>query len=309
MAMRKKMSGFSKLDKQLVKRKQEQLLSRYCSLGEKGEGPQFLMSESDWGVSRNGGRPGARFAPQAILHCLGKMVAHTDLSWQAHSISLGGREREDFSKAQEDSCQMISKHLRSRHLTVHLGGGHDHIYPLLMALEKGGGQKITVLNIDAHCDTRPDPLPHSGTPFRQFDHMTKTEFKLIQLGIHRYANTQETLAPLKKGKMIIHEGKNLPRDFSSMGKFLEETLKVDTETDYVISLDCDALSSAFMEGVSAVNPEGMNWQQVRGIFHWAYTALPPTRTLYGLYEYNPVYDNLSEKGAKALAALIYETCF
>ena len=303
------MSGFSELDKQLVKRKQEQMASRRCASGERVEGLQFLMAESDWGVSRNGGRPGARFAPQAILHCLGKMVAHTDLRWQAHSVSLGDREREDFSRAQEDSSQIILNHLHPQHFTVHLGGGHDHIFPLLIALEKGGSQKITVLNIDAHCDTRPDLLPHSGTPFRQFDHITKAEFKLIQLGIHRYANTQETLAPLKRGKMIVHEGKNLPQDFPSMEKLLEKTVEVDTDTVYVISLDCDALSSALMEGVSAVNPEGMNWQQVRGIFHWARTALPRDQALYGLYEYNPVYDNLSQKGAKALAALIYETCF
>jgi formiminoglutamase len=50
---------------------------------------------------------------------------------------------------------------------IHLGGGHDHVYPLLKAIETKY-KKIIILNIDPHCDTRESEHNHSGTPFRQF---------------------------------------------------------------------------------------------------------------------------------------------
>ena len=59
-----------------------------------------------------------------------------------------------------------------------------------------------------------------------------------------------------------------------------------------------------MEAVSAVNPEGLPMQRVRDIFAF-YQDLPQQKKIYGIYEYNPVFDNLSCKGARTLAALIY----
>ena len=176
-------------------------------------------------------------------------------------------------------------------------------------MEKSGAKRFVIVNIDAHCDTRPEPLPHSGTPFRQFDGETSLDFDLIQLGIHPYANTEATLAPLKRGRMDIYGVGELPSEGPSMKTFLDDTVPIHPDAHYIVSLDCDALSSSIMEGVSAVNHDGLEFGQVSAIFRWAKEHLPQERTSYGIYEYNPIYDNLSQKGARALAALIYEVAF
>ena len=269
---------------------------------DRGGQVQFLLSESDWGVVRNGGRMGARFGPRAILACLQKMaVPEKRTTFEVHSIGQAQLEKTNFEHAQEKSSEAISALIQnsSPHHRIQLGGGHDHIYPLLKGLEASGAKKILVLNLDAHCDTRPDPLAHSGTPFRQFAQETKGNFTLIQWGILPYANTSQTLHPLERGEMIILE------DWSSVESALSQHASEDTHV--IISLDCDVMASSVMEAVSAVNHEGVSATAIQNIFHWTQSHL--SGALYGIYEYNPVYDNLSQKGARALAALIYRTFF
>lgn len=300
------MNYFGEVEQQLAKRKGESLAAQRVP----GEGAvQFLLSPSDGGVIRNGGRSGARFAPQAILHCLSKMPFHCSHPWEAHDVVDGEGEKANFNASQLKSSEIIAKLLPFRRSRAQLGGGHDHIYPLLKALEKFGQRKLVVVNIDAHCDTRPDTLAHSGTPFRQFDQETARDFELIQLGIHPYANTLATLAPLRRGQMTVHRPQDLPESRLRMVKYLQDTIQVDPNAHYVLSLDCDALCASIMEGVSAVNHQGLTAPQVQGIFQWAKALLPPTRITYGIYEYNPVYDNLSQKGARFLAALLYNAFF
>jgi formiminoglutamase len=72
----------------------------------------------------------------------------------------------------------------------------------------------------------------------------------------------------------------------------------------ILSLDADALNAAYMEGVSAVNPRGLSLEVVSDIFDF-YFKLDTEKKYCGIYEYNPLYDNLSAKGARILASLIY----
>lgn len=246
---------------------------------------------------------GARFGPRAILSCLQKMaLSEKELTWEAHSVSEASLEKNNFKQAQNQSAQTITSHLKKStpKYRIQLGGGHDHIYPLLKAIEASGIQKILVINLDAHCDTRQDSLSHSGTPFRQFAKETKTDFTLIQMGILPYANTTQTISPLENGKMVTLEPHTPPESI------LKEN-PPSQDTHIIISLDCDVLPASIMEGVSAVNHEGVEMTQIQKIFRWSRSYLP--QTTYGIYEYNPVYDNLSEKGARALSALIYRTFF
>ena len=125
------MSRFLDVENQLAGRKGQALISRR---GREGRKVRFFLAESDRGVARNGGRRGARFAPRAILHCLGKMAPHTPLSWQSHPISDGPGEEIDFVKAQGESTRMMADLLEDFRLEglpvapiFHLGGGHPTI--------------------------------------------------------------------------------------------------------------------------------------------------------------------------------------
>jgi formiminoglutamase len=267
----------------------------------------FLKSSSDVGVQRNGGRNGARFAPQSFLSYFKKLTIRPELAKKTfQEIEVGSEieEESDFHQAQKSEAKRIGQKIKTSGASFicHLGGGHDHIYPLLTALGQEY-KKIIVVNIDAHADTRTDTDFHSGTPFRQFADEYAGEFHLYQVGLLEFANSASTLAPLKKGQCKIlwrHELNKLP-DF-----FLELTKHIDKETAVVFSLDADALNGAEMPGVSAVNGNGLTRNELNHIWK-LYRQLPFShQPIVGFYELNPVYDTLSMLSMRTLGTFLYE---
>lgn len=84
------------------------------------------------------GRNGARFAPQSFLSVFKKLSVtegNRGYTFFEQEVALPLEECEDFPKAQNQQAQRILKVLKAHpHSRVcHLGGGHDHIYPLTMA--------------------------------------------------------------------------------------------------------------------------------------------------------------------------------
>lgn len=263
-------------------------------------------SGSDIGVRRNQGRNGARFAPDAILSCFGKLNNHLKHKQISHlKVASQNEERLNFEQAQITEAKLIQNLLKGDSTIIQLGGGHDHIFPLLYAL-KSFERDIVVINIDAHHDTRRDQLKHSGTPFRDFDQVASQGFGLLQLGIHDYANSKETMSPLEHGfqkSFSVQELEKKP--LTDILKLFKQELpfQVTKQTIVILSLDCDALSSGIMPGVSAVNHNGISQQLLMSVLETVLTEFPQTHL--GIYEYNPVYDDLSQRGARLLAALIY----
>lgn len=263
----------------------------------------ILTSPSDLGVCRNGGRRGAKYAPEAIWSVLKKMAVHNDFPLGTSEVSDALLEIKDFDKAQIKSTEKIKKvlELKSFKKLVHIGGGHDHIYPLLNALN---GKRLKILNIDAHCDTRVDTIAHSGTPFRQFDQVAMSSFALHQLAIHPYSNAKATLKSLNKGRMDITYTSDLKKH-ASLTQWASKHLKFDGDEFFILSLDCDAINASQMQAVSSVNPNGVFVEDLLELIK----MLKEKIHAFGIYEYNPVYDDLSQKGAKAIAAMIYEYLF
>lgn len=261
----------------------------------------IIESGDDLGVVRNLGRKGSRYAPRVILNHLKKFSLPAKnpkiLTYQAQS-SL-----DDFNARQNENAKLIT-HALEKHpnKVVHLGGGHDHIYPLLKAIDKKN-IKINILNIDAHLDTRVDPIAHSGTPFRQFLNEAKSNFKIFQTGIHEFANSKSTKSDLGPNisvqtfKDLSGETHFFTKKSQSISHFIHQ------ECDYlIISLDADAIDASAMEAVSAVNPAGIPVSFVNQIL--SEIKGTTAKTVFGIYEYNPLFDNLSSKGAKTLSYLI-----
>ena len=180
----------------------------------------FILSESDLGVIRNGGRRGAAFGPKALINTLKKMSSHRSkvngLKSIRNHLSCG-----PFIDQQSEDTNSISQLMGivSNANIWHLGGGHDHIYPLLKAINTTD-KKIIVINIDAHLDTRTDKEFHSGTPFRQFANEVDGDFKLFQLGIHDFANDQSNYEPIHQSEMEIYTVSQLRKETSN---FTHET--------------------------------------------------------------------------------------
>lgn len=265
----------------------------------------LLLSQSDLGVVRNGGRRGSAYGPKAILNTLLKMTAHKQRASAYKSIREQNSSK-SFNDQQAEDIATISKVAKETEANLwHLGGGHDHIYPFLKAIDSTS-KNILVINLDAHLDTRVDPLFHSGTPFRQFANEAKGHFKIIQLGIHDFANEESNYKELKNSEMEVYTVSQLRREtsnYTTTAQFLDTLTKNYSGYTIVLSLDCDAISSESMEAVSAVNHNGLQISFVRDIFSWYY-SLPQARKFCGIYEYNPIFDNLSSKGSRTIASLI-----
>lgn len=272
----------------------------------------FLMASDDEGVVRNLGRKGARFAPEAIVNTFKKMNNHFDYKHTIFAKEVFNNESETFEGKQIESSKLINE-LTKDHLKkniVHIGGGHDHAYPFLKSLELNPKIKnILILNIDAHCDTRIDDFHHSGTPFRNFTDESKKNINLKQIGIHKFANSKSTLAPIKSGKEEHYylpdlrvESDNFSNVHDSF--FQDLGFELDDDTFVYLSLDCDAIESSVMEAVSAVNHDGLPLRYIELLINHIKNFNCPMA--FGLYEYNPIFDNLSQKGARALCSLIYK---
>ncbi len=250
---------------------------------------------TDIGVARNGGRRGARFGAHAVLASFQKLTLpqNQTVLWSETVAAPLLLDDLNFSEAQQRESKNINLDLEKIH--IHLGGGHDHIYPFLRALE-AFQRPIHVINIDAHLDTRIDSHFHSGTPFRQFANTKTVPFRLTQIGIHSFSNAKSNYTGLRESKMTV-------LDINSL-----ETLSLSQEELTVFSLDCDALDSSFFSSVSAVNPMGLTKMQFFSIWNM-YLKSTSHRPIVGIYEYNPIYDDLSGKGAKFLSVFLYHIAF
>jgi formiminoglutamase len=302
-----------------MKNKQDESLNKLLVSTEEPIKDSFsiLLSPSDIGVQRNHGRNGARYAPKAIINVLKKFNKHQiNKPLSLIKVSDQNNEKSDFHKMQISSAEKISQTIVNTSLkkTIHLGGGHDHAFPLLLGIEKSQKfNNIIIVNIDAHCDTRIDDKRHSGTPFRDFDNEGKLDYHLIQYGIHQFANSASTLSPLKRGKNNqINFSQKLQSSPQDINQFVKNLLQdcpfeITSKTALFLSLDCDALDATAMQGVSAVNPQGLSKEHLSELL----TAIPRLEVNFGhiflgIYEYNPIYDNLSQAGARYLSSLIYE---
>ncbi len=270
----------------------------------------LFKASSDIGVQRNSGRLGARFAPQAILHAFQKL---NQVEW-AHNLyecetTSQASEKADFEQSILDSVKILKENFPASACTVHLGGGHDHIYSLLKALYEKGEKNLLILNIDPHCDTRPLDRAHSGNPFRRFQNdCPDWQGRLIQVGISEMNNNKETLAGIPQMDIFNFEqlrvlSENFTKDLELNDFVTQKT--IDDCDRVILSLDADIIESSTMEAVSAVSYKGIPAHYLRSFLISLVRDLKKPHTL-GVYEYNPIFDNLSNKGSRFLAGLLYD---
>lgn len=269
----------------------------------------ILQSPFDFGVIRNGGRRGARHAPASLLNPFLKMATHQKISLSLKKpIDSMGEDLENFDHFQEREVSQFTTLLGQPYKRIlHLGGGHDHVYPFVKAISENlptKDQKVIIINIDAHLDTRADGINHSGTPFRQIFREIENKVEIYQIGIHPYANIPENYQDM--GEMKFFEVSEL----SIFLKLLNERTQ-NSKDLLLLSLDCDGLDASIMPAVSAPNHSGLNKVEFQSILTFCqdYWLRSQTPHLYGVYEYNPLYDDLAGSSARLLASSFYQFFF
>jgi formiminoglutamase len=271
----------------------------------------ILTSPCDLGVIRNGGKRGAKHGPQALLAPFLAMVSPQGPSLTKKQMALelfkqkaSSLVPEDFEKVQKEEVQAFTALLSPKKplkKVLHLGGGHDHIYPLVAALKDLG--PLVIINVDAHLDTRPDQLPHSGTPFRQIL-KESPNVNLYQIGIHNFANGEANYQGVGSMEVLPWTSAMAPSEVESI---LSSKIVDYKDATLILSVDCDGLDASFMPAVSAPNHNGLSAEQFHAILKvcqnfWTQSNKP---AVLGLYEFNPLYDNLAQGAARFLAQVIY----
>ncbi|MFD2203438.1 formimidoylglutamase [Shivajiella indica] len=216
----------------------------------------------DEGVKRNQGRIGSNKGPEAIRKVMGPMAYHLSETVKIFDLGNVFTQNHDMESSHEMIKDMLSKIIKNRAFPIVLGGGHDLAYPhgsalFQYVLEKG--EKLGIINLDAHFDLRPfiNGKGHSGSPFFQLAEKYHSEFHYLCLGIQRAGNPISLFeTATKKGVNWIEMEdfylENWEQIKNQLDSFCQNVNKI------YLSIDLDGFSSAYAPGVSAPSPMGFS---------------------------------------------------
>ncbi len=304
--------SYEEFDNNLKDRKNDSITSLQDQLG--NEDILFIKSSDDHGVLFNGGRRGARFSPKVIqkeVLKLARRQIQKKIFFEETCRPITIKTPSDFHSFQKDQIKKISeivKRCNNKNI-IHLGGGHDHIYTFVSALSKTllENKNITIINFDAHLDTRADDVSHSGTPFRQLLNEF-TQIELIQLGIHDYANVNANYEKLNMKIFTCEQLEDSTNGFQKdKSKEVLESIVNKISDDHVIilSVDLDGFRASDIRSVSAVNHDGLPLNFLETTIE--ILNRKNSSIIMGLYEYNPLYDSLATEDARKVASIIYKS--
>jgi formiminoglutamase len=156
--------------------------------------------------------------------------------------------------AQARAGLAIAAMLDAGHLTVVLGGGHETAFASYLGLAGSeavrGGQRLGVLNLDAHFDLRDEPVPSSGTPFLQMaeaEAAAGREFRYAVVGISEPNNTRALFGTARRlgVQYLMDEECTQERVQEFVAEFLEGVDML------YLTIDLDVLPASVAPGVSA----------------------------------------------------------
>lgn len=270
----------------------------------------------DKGIKINKGRPGAANAPYSIRKELSKLPC-----WFKEDVKIfdaGNIVADDYislSECQEKLSYAVDEILNLNLFPLVLGGGHETAYGHYTGIskflhKKGSGDKIGIINFDAHFDLRPyDIGPSSGSMFRQIADDCKNnneKFSYMCLGIQKYGNTVQ----LFKTADELGVDYILEKDISNLDcwSIIDRLNNFITHQDYIYVTICsDVFSSAFAPGVSATQPMGLDPNMVLHLLK----HIIRTRKLisFDVSEVSPRFDqdNITANLAKVIIFAVVNT--
>lgn len=290
----------------------------------------FLIwcSPTDFGVRKNLGKAGSRFAPAVILAQL-KVMPNFAIQKNKIHVLQWPLDQSDQTTEWPMLATKTKKLPLAFNRMMHIGGGHDQVFwALKMALHRGV-KNFWILNLDAHTDMRRDAELHSGTPFRQFydQHASQIDhYHLMHYGVHEYLLDPHNLTlgeqqsgeqpslPKNATVQLVHRlQKNRLKAIENFLMQMQEILAEQphhraTENLFLISLDLDVLDGALTSAVSASNAFGLSKEEMMAVLDLVYAHTKDVKTIntmLGLYEYNPLFDHQQAPLGKWLAYVIY----
>ena len=204
---------------------------------------------------------GSDKGPEAFFHALENMELYdieTDTEVYKTGIHITAPVTEKSTpEAMTDAVQQkVTSFLNRNKLVTLFGGEHSISIGALRAFREKFAD-LTVLQIDAHADLRPE-YQNSACNHACAVHESAKQSNLIQFGIR---------------SMDISEKKHMNRDQvyfahevwgSEQKKIQEKIVKQCTNSVY-ITIDLDAFDSSIMPSTGTPEPGGLDWTQVTGL--------------------------------------------
>lgn len=259
----------------------------------------------DEGVRRNKGRTGAADGPATLRRALANMASHQghDRCVDMGTISVDGEQLEAAHQALREAvadCQRAGKR------TLVLGGGHETAFGHgAGVLDAFPGEKVGIINLDAHLDLRFADCASSGTPFRQLALECDAQqrgFHYTCIGVSRAANTQALWDEAALRQVAIVEDLEVLTAFET--RVLPELERNIAQFDRLyLTIDLDVLPAREMPAVSAPAALGVPLARLLRIVE------PLCRSgklqAVDLVEFNPLFD-IDGQGARAAARVAWQ---
>jgi len=211
-------------------------------------------------------RPGARFAPQRILHYLKKL--HLPESDMRIIEPQEDFNQWDVSVAHRLILEWTKQHLNNHRFPIFIGGDHSITFPLYAAVkETTGKDPLYIINIDAHYDIREwsEERITSGTPFRRImDFGLAEPFHIVEIGIRPLSNSKE-LEERAQGMRIFSLDEVKTRGIKSILQQLEDELR---DQPIYFTFDMDVMEGGCCPGSSAAHPYGLSIEEAIEIVEW-----------------------------------------
>jgi formiminoglutamase len=260
-------------------------------------GVVLLGCPQDEGVRRNGGRPGAAKAPDAIRGSLYRLVKPGAVRLFDLGDTLIQPSLEETHAVHQSVAKQI---LQDGKRLVVLGGGNDLSYPDCSALAQTAGG-VLAFNIDAHLDVRDNAVRNSGTAYRMLleEGWLKPE-QFYELAYQPFAVAASHL------QYVLDKGANAAslEELRQVGVIpaIQQILIESTAEAIFWGLDMDAVCAADAPGVSAPNPIGLTGGEFCRI---AALAGGDSRSrIFEITEVNPEFD-LQNRTAHLAAVAIF----
>jgi formiminoglutamase len=259
----------------------------------------LLGCPTDEGVRRNGGRPGAAAAPEAIRRCLYRLgVAGLE---QLAIVDLGDTALgPDLEATHERHRQTVRQIIADGKRLISIGGGNDVAYPDLAGLAEAMPVALA-FNVDAHYDLRTDTPRNSGTPYRQLiEEGILAPERLCILGTQPFANSPVYSRYLEqRGVQQISLREARARGMVATARGL---LRQAQRGAIFWGFDLDVVGAAEAPGVSAPNPLGMSGGELCELAELA--GIEPRTRLVELSEVNPAFD-IDQRTCRLAAVAIW----
>ena len=170
----------------------------------------------------------------------------------------------DHSASYRNAEAAVRKILKAGATLISLGGDHGIPIPVLRALDDVG-EKITLVQIDAHIDWRDDVNGERhgySSPIRRASEMDWIG-DIVQIGIRGIGSARvgEVDAAKAYGADII-----TAYEMHEMG--IQAVLdRIPDGGPYYLTVDADGMDPSIMPGVMAQTPGGLTWLQARALVH------------------------------------------